>query len=1012
MLLNKTFKLKGRYRKRNIIVIIAGCIIIGFCITIIALNVYKADTPKNCGDSPTEKIVCSCGDTVIYNYTLNEDLICPADTSGLIIGADNITLDGNGKSIIGKTSWANSDPMYAGIYMFRHSNVTVKNFSNIKNFIIGVKVWQSTNINILANQISNNYFQGLEINQVTNKALIENNYIHNNRSAGLRIQDTIATEITENGIVIRNNEIDNNDYVGLAMEGSKKVLFKNNRCNGNPLNADFGSGSFNNSDGEIYNHDIDTTNTVEGKPIYYLYKQNNTIYDGIEAGLFFVIESDSIGIKNINFPINNGVSIYFKSVTNSIISGVNIGKSSYGAILADSHNNTVENNTISQGTVSTYGIYLVRANNNTFYHNTLSGLQSGVNLLTSSGNSFKNNIISDTQVDVSAKEINIKYYPILDEGNTYSDNKYYHNMDSSMLKISDTDVNVVSLGQKAEANLNLKNANGRDCLGCSYNFKTYPAENIEILPQDKPNNVKIDFMPSKSGSYTLQINLTDANNNSVLRNIRYIVGTTKEISQKLYFRGIMPSHNQIGGTDGGSINNKIPENTEITNCMVWIQYAFDFIPPYPLANLKSFVANTWYQAGSDTNTFGVERYGTYNTSTDKNSNAPPSQNLAWIRSQLGSINYTMDYPWSWYYLAVKYFPDDGIAVVSFPDKIEKDKGNISNIELNYETSATPIIKSITNEKINILAATLDGKNNAEIILEGAASTDIDLENYNRPFIGATTAIDQNKNSRVNIANIVNTSTLNSVYLEVLPSSDSVAVFVIDWQTGENTNKKWSEESQNITNKIAHVVGDLRPNGVYNLKINNAPMNENSAATNEYFADGSGILKFDYEGGFSIKTFELTDTGNTRQEEDIIITPTPIPSPKTSPTPKTKTPLPSIKPPATPQPKPTPTETTVSIPQETDTRETSGIILPPASIATPPIAITTTPRPEPTPTSKKIAEKTNDSLVPEAPAMDIKVQSTGRNYKMWWLYGGLIVILGEILFIFIVERRKKKKIKMD
>lgn len=65
----------------------------------------------NCGNSidPTQN-QCHCGDTVIASTTLTSNLTCIEN--GLIIGADNITVDGNNYSIAG-----NQSGEFIGIYI-------------------------------------------------------------------------------------------------------------------------------------------------------------------------------------------------------------------------------------------------------------------------------------------------------------------------------------------------------------------------------------------------------------------------------------------------------------------------------------------------------------------------------------------------------------------------------------------------------------------------------------------------------------------------------------------------------------------------------------------------------------------------------------------------------------------------------------------------------------------------------------------------------------------------------
>jgi len=64
-----------------------------------------------------------CGDTVIDNCTFTKNLNCTT-RYGLIIGADGITIDGNGYTLDGVSSGACDDPgiYHSGIYNKRRGN--------------------------------------------------------------------------------------------------------------------------------------------------------------------------------------------------------------------------------------------------------------------------------------------------------------------------------------------------------------------------------------------------------------------------------------------------------------------------------------------------------------------------------------------------------------------------------------------------------------------------------------------------------------------------------------------------------------------------------------------------------------------------------------------------------------------------------------------------------------------------------------------------------------------------
>src|SRR5436190_4026150 len=82
--------------------------------------------------SPAHAANVSCGDTITTDTTLHHDLVnCP--NNGIIIGADNVTLNLNGHTIDGDgtpfAGCAPGEPCDTGVAERRHDRVTVKHGS-------------------------------------------------------------------------------------------------------------------------------------------------------------------------------------------------------------------------------------------------------------------------------------------------------------------------------------------------------------------------------------------------------------------------------------------------------------------------------------------------------------------------------------------------------------------------------------------------------------------------------------------------------------------------------------------------------------------------------------------------------------------------------------------------------------------------------------------------------------------------------------------------------------------
>ena len=97
----------------------------------------QAALAKDCGDGIA---TCACGDTVVADYTFTSNLYCEYGEDGLIVGADDITIDMNGENLEGEDSLGT-----VGINIAGHSNVTITSswywFKGlVRDFNIGINM--------------------------------------------------------------------------------------------------------------------------------------------------------------------------------------------------------------------------------------------------------------------------------------------------------------------------------------------------------------------------------------------------------------------------------------------------------------------------------------------------------------------------------------------------------------------------------------------------------------------------------------------------------------------------------------------------------------------------------------------------------------------------------------------------------------------------------------------------------------------------------------------------------
>ncbi|TET90894.1 MAG: hypothetical protein E3J35_04460 [Methanomassiliicoccales archaeon] len=288
----------------------------------------------------------------------------------------------------------------SGIDLYRSDNNVLANNTVLGGSSRGIDLDSSNNNKILNNTISENTRYGIIIgngtdNTISNNSALDNHYgitlhsssdrntvINNNASSnegdGIRL-----TSSSKN--IVSNNTIANNQYNGILLEFNEDDnRIENNTISGNLYGIgivySIGNTILNNvmeEDGifiwgallEHWNtHIIDTSNAVNGKPVYYW---KNVTGGTIPAGAGQVLLANCTGVLVESQNVSNGSA------------GIGLGFSSTNIVV----NNTARNNTL--------GIYLQTSTSNTASNNDASGSQKGIYVWSSDDNIINNNTITD-----------------------------------------------------------------------------------------------------------------------------------------------------------------------------------------------------------------------------------------------------------------------------------------------------------------------------------------------------------------------------------------------------------------------------------------------------------------------------------------------------------------------------------------------------------------------------------------------------------------------------------------
>jgi len=248
--------------------------------------------------------------------------------------SDNIVLNdyygvyilNSNNSIISGNFVLNSS--HHALRLFRSNNNTLTNndVHMLSRYKSGIYLIESFN-NTLANTKVANSGYGVYLQDSDRNTLLNNSASHNNNG--------IYLESSDSNRLVGNNVSFNSDY-GVYLDLSGKNLLLNNVLSHNQYNFYARGISF-----SSLNNTIDTSNTVDGKPIIYLANKANATYDTqTNAGIIYLINCNNITLRGLTLT-KNGYGIFLWNTTNSKITKSTVAKNMKGIYLYNSANNTI-----------------------------------------------------------------------------------------------------------------------------------------------------------------------------------------------------------------------------------------------------------------------------------------------------------------------------------------------------------------------------------------------------------------------------------------------------------------------------------------------------------------------------------------------------------------------------------------------------------------------------------------------------------------------------------------------
>jgi parallel beta-helix repeat protein len=309
--------------------------------------------------------------------TLNKDVIEPVE-----ITTSSLTLNCEGHKIESTSLQSGY-----GILISNKKNVTIKN-CEIRNFSVGIELLGSTDNFLEENIVSQNYL-GIEL------------YLSSDNT-------------------LKNNRAENNHY-GIHLHLSSNNNLRNNRMENNDFNFSIyvWSGIYSEQIvGEI--NDVDDSNTVNGKPIYYWVNKHDLTIP-TNGGSVILVNCSNITVKGLEIK-NNSHGILLINTSSSTITENNLENNLNALVLSfDSNNNQIIANKINK---NFFGLEIHKSSDNLVRKNKITNNGSfvfggyGIFLYVSSKNVLvENDILSN---NISESTIGLLLL--------YSDsNRIYHN---------------------------------------------------------------------------------------------------------------------------------------------------------------------------------------------------------------------------------------------------------------------------------------------------------------------------------------------------------------------------------------------------------------------------------------------------------------------------------------------------------------------------------------------------------------------------------------------------------
>jgi parallel beta-helix repeat protein len=390
-------------------------------------------------------------------------------------------------------------------------------------------------------------FENSHNNQIINCTCIGNGF------SGIHVQRSSGNQIINCSCL--------NGYEGIGLAYAPNTLMRGNIINNN--NENFGIGSTTLSD---FYCDIDTSNTINGKPIYYWIDHHdkqipsNASFIGLISCTNILVKDLQISnnfqglvcagvsnctIENCNFGNNGGHGMFFVSSSENIIRNCSVSNNFFSGIylISLSDSNFIQNNTILN--IQNSGIWIEKSSENYLGGHVIKYCYKGISLDSSSNSVLRNNVMTNCGLMVDGNSLS-DYINDVDTSNTVNGKPLYYYIDKNEIDVP-IDAGEVVLINCTYCNIsNLDLSNGT--IGVELAFSSYNNISKNIINNNRLVAIDLDC---SSNNYNIITSNTILNNNYA---IDVDLSCCNKISDNIVY------DNGVGFSLDSSDSNYIQEN--------------------------------------------------------------------------------------------------------------------------------------------------------------------------------------------------------------------------------------------------------------------------------------------------------------------------------------------------------------------------------------------------------------------------------------------------------------------